>query len=124
MRNPNGFTLIEVMVAMVILVVGLLGLLSMSMYTMRIASENDQWTVARILAQGQIELISGENHALLMTWPNHETSVEKHESVNYTIDQWLTPLGTNTDPLEITVRVSYPGFSYGVSVTTIKTFFM
>jgi prepilin-type N-terminal cleavage/methylation domain-containing protein len=124
MRNQNGFTLIELIVALLVLAIGLMGLLTMSVHSIRLARDNDLWTVARMMAQAQTEEISGENHVMLMTWPRHQSFVEEHEAISYTVDRWLTPLGGNTDPLEITVRVRYPGFAHGVSVTTMKTFFL
>ncbi|MCJ7663966.1 MAG: type IV pilus modification protein PilV [Desulfobacterales bacterium] len=55
LRDQRGFTLLEVMIALVILAVGLLGLASLQIMAIKGNSYGQQMTVASTLAQNQLE---------------------------------------------------------------------
>jgi type IV pilus modification protein PilV len=110
MKSNHGFTLIEVLVAMIILSVGLVGILGMSSYTLRTARDNDQWTTARMLAQSQLELLSAQSQTDLFNAPPTGQETLELNFQNYQIG-WVVNAGVNeNDPIEIRVRVAYPGF--------------
>ena len=54
-KNIKGFTLLEVMIAMVILAIGLLGLATMQIMAIKGNSFGQQMTVASTFAQNQLE---------------------------------------------------------------------
>ncbi|OGP52541.1 MAG: type IV pilus modification protein PilV [Deltaproteobacteria bacterium RBG_13_52_11] len=54
-KNIKGFTLLEVMIALVILAIGLLGLASLQVMAIKGNSFGQQMTVASTMAQNQLE---------------------------------------------------------------------
>jgi type IV pilus assembly protein PilV len=62
-ENSGGFTLTEVLIAVVILSVGLLGLFAMTIATTRTSSFSKNLTTATILAQDKIEQIKNMSYA-------------------------------------------------------------
>ncbi|MBI5187775.1 MAG: prepilin-type N-terminal cleavage/methylation domain-containing protein [Nitrospirae bacterium] len=55
MNSENGFTLLEVLIAVVILTVALLGLSSMNVYTIKYNDNAKRYTAAVALAQDKLE---------------------------------------------------------------------
>ena len=55
LRDHGGFTLLEVMIALVVLAIGLLGLASLQIMAIKGNSYGQQMTVASTLAQSQLE---------------------------------------------------------------------
>lgn len=54
-RGRRGFSLVELIVAMVLLVIGVMGLVAVSGYAIRQASSTDRSTVATLVAQSRME---------------------------------------------------------------------
>jgi len=61
MTNRSGFTLVEVMVAMVILAIALVGLTQGITTALASSKESELQTTAALFAAGQIELLRAEN---------------------------------------------------------------
>lgn len=54
-RGRRGFSLVELIVAMVLLVIGVMGLVAVSGYAIRLSTATDRSTVATIVAQSRME---------------------------------------------------------------------
>ena len=68
MRHEDGFTLVEVLVAIVVLSIGLLGVAAMQLTTIRVNSTSNTLTQATNVAQDQLErlMVLPFNHADLL----------------------------------------------------------
>jgi prepilin-type N-terminal cleavage/methylation domain-containing protein len=91
MKGSKGFTLLEVVIAMLILAVGLLGLTALQAVTVRGNSFATQVTEASTIAQDQHErLLATPFTALASGGPN---SVTGATGVVYNVDWTVTPDG-------------------------------
>lgn len=127
MRNENGFTLIEVAIALVILMFGLTGLLGMSTHAIRSANDNDRWVQARIVAANNLSQLATQPLETLQLQFDAASSgavSEYHAGVTYTATWQMERLGSQTDPMRLTVTVDYPGALAPVRVSTVKSFFL
>ncbi len=126
--NQSGFSLIEVVVALVILAIGLVGLLGISTMSIKAASDNDRWTTARIIAQGRLESLTAGIHTdvsnAALAAPNG-ADVVTVGGTDYDV-QWSYGFtgGATSDPIRVRVYVTYPNALTGVSLTTVKSFFL
>ena len=59
MKRPDGFTLIELVLAMFLLTVGLVSLISSSVMITRLVANGDSYTEAAVGAVGRLELWRG-----------------------------------------------------------------
>ncbi len=68
MRHEDGFSLVEVLVAIVVLSIGLLGVAAMQLTTIRVNSSSNTLTQATTVAQDQLErlMVLPFNHADLL----------------------------------------------------------
>jgi type IV pilus assembly protein PilV len=83
LKDIKGFTLLEVMIALVILAVGLLGLASLQIMAIKGNSYGQQLTVASTLAQNQLEQLRRSTGALA----NGNDTVTDQNGITYT-RQW------------------------------------
>jgi len=93
MKKQKGFTLIEVMIAMVVLLVGILGVMSMQYYSvsgnassreMRIATGISQQLIEQLKATPYAELASGADPDPV---PMNETTISS--GIDYTMRWWV-----------------------------------
>ncbi len=125
MKNQAGFTLIEVIIAMLIMGLGLMGLMGISTITIRAASDNERWNMARMVATSHAERLSSLPLADLQTMPSiGGPLVETHNGAPLTVSWWLVKTGTTTDPMQISVQVRYSNtpLQTPVTVTTLRSF--
>jgi type IV pilus assembly protein PilV len=78
-KKQAGFTLIEVMIALVILAVGLLALMTMQIVSIRANAFSSEMTYAAMVGQGELEKIRNMNY----------DSVLAVASATYTVDPAL-----------------------------------
>lgn len=124
MKTQSGFTLVEIMVALVVLAIGLMGTLSMSTVAFRASRDNDQWTTARMVASNQLESLTSQTIMQLQNYPMTGSVLVYANGTQYTVswqNAWLGPIG---GPLRVTVWATYPGALAPVSVSTVKTFYL
>lgn len=124
MKEHSGFTLVEIMVALVVLAIGLIGALSMSTFAFRSSRDNDQWTTARMVAMNQLESLTSQTIMQLQNFPMTGSQLVQTNGTQYTVswrNTWLGPIG---GPLRLTVWATYPGAMAPVSVSTVKTFYL
>ena len=75
LNNKNGFTLIEVMIAMVVLAIGLLGAGAMQLSAIRGNANSSNLTEATNLAAAQVENI--------LSWSTTDARLANNENVNF-----------------------------------------
>lgn len=63
MSGERGFTIIEVIIAVIVLSVGLLGLVSTAALTTRMISQGQRYSEVAALANQRFEILRGENDA-------------------------------------------------------------
>ncbi len=121
-RNAAGFTLLEVMVAMVVLAIGILGLAPMLVVSMQGNQSSRETTEAAYLAQDRIEQF--RNQTTISPIPFNETStVGQYSRVVNVVDLSVD----NTVPAgvyRITVTVTWvdkDGTSRSASYITYKS---
>lgn len=120
MNNRSGFTLIEVMVAIIILSVGVLGLLSTSALVTRMIGRGNMTTKATQLAQTRLEILRQQ---ALSTTPSCTALGASGTATGPSgmSEAWTvtTPAGfTNLRQLRVTV--TYP-ISSGTRTATMTT---
>ena len=59
MKHEGGFTIVEVLIAVVVLTVGLLGLASTAGYVTRMIGQGSRYTEAATMANQELELLRG-----------------------------------------------------------------
>lgn len=128
MQNESGFTLIEVIIALVILMFGLTGMLGMSGYAFRTASNNERWTYSRLLASNTLSQITAQPLDTLQTTfeaTPSGTQTTYVKGVTYTTTWQLQRLGSASDPLRVNVTVRFPGDDphAPVVVSSVKAFY-
>ena len=114
--GQTGFSLIELLVAIVILAIGLLGLAELQVTAIRANSQSETMLAAATIAQGVIEEIAAmsSDDAIFnanvngATWPNSPITVEGGGTYDITYDVQTTYQGV-TNLCLITVRVVSTG---------------
>ena len=121
MRAKNGFTLVEVMIALVILMVVIVGFMSTSSRLMHTVAVNDRQEAAIRLAYDRIEMVRLEPR-----YPKLESLFVATETSfptlpGYTRVTAITLVGGSgqpTDHKKVTVTVSGPGLIAPIKRTT------
>ncbi len=120
MKNRSGFTLIEVMVAIIILSVGVLGLISTSALVTRMISRGNITTKATQLAQTRLEILRQQ---ALSSTPSCSTlgSSGTATGPSNMSEAWtVTTPAASTSLRELSVTVTYP-ISSGTRTATLTT---
>lgn len=99
MRNEQGFTLVEVVVAMIILTVGILGLAASAASVGRLTTMGTQQARATNAGTAKIEELRSKGNCTTMaggndTWPGGFTRT------------WTTSLSSNVQTVTVTVTYS------------------
>jgi len=115
-RGEDGFTLIEVMIALGILAFGLLGVAAMQLYSLRQGQVGKHTAQAATIAQDQLERLNRMNFAALNpvgTWQNVGTVTEKivaasgnRDEAIYTVEERISNVVANYTK-NIDVRVTW-----------------
>jgi type IV pilus modification protein PilV len=111
LKRCGGFTLLEVMIALVILSIGLLGLGALQLVAVRSNSFSSEMTYATMIAQQQVEALKTLpfTDGLLMaaTSANPHTAMGSSKGVQYTISWTVTDNTPATDMKTINVKVQW-----------------
>ena len=108
-QQSKGFTLIEVMIALVILAVGLLALGTMQIVSIRSNAFSSEMTYSTLLAQQQLEILKNlpfTDAALTATPPLHTLPavIEKGASYSVSWDVQVDPTNTDMKTIDLTVQ--------------------
>jgi type IV pilus assembly protein PilV len=116
LKNINGFTLLEVMIALVILAVGLLGLASLQVMAIKGNSYGQEMTVASTMAQNQLEQLRRTTGALAngTDYPIDQNGIRYTRA--WIIDANQPQTGMNT----VTITISWTGPT-GTGANAIRT---
>ena len=112
-RNNSGFTLIEVLVAMVILSIGLLGTAALITGIIKSNQVSNRITTATVLAQDKMEEIKSMEYLNVVAEPLSIITDYPLYKREVTVD----PLGTGTQT--VTVTVSWDSEAHSVELKTI-----
>lgn len=105
MTNRQGFTVVEVLVAIMVLGVGILALVGSSMLVTRMIGEGKRATFATQIAQRRIELV---RRIAMNTTPQCTgvTAATGTATADRITEQWTITVGTGTR--SVTARAIYP----------------
>lgn len=112
LREKKGFTLIEVMIALVLLAVGMLAFAGLEIIAIRNTTFSKDYGKANIYAQQKIEEIKA------MNWLSVTNGTDTLESDRYTRTWTVTTQG---DMKTVSVTVSWLDPSHGTKTLTFYT---
>jgi type IV pilus assembly protein PilV len=115
-KDSGGFTLLEVMIALVILAVGLLGLASLQVMAIKGNSYGQQMTVASTLAQNQLEQLRRTTGTLV----NGTDYPTDQNGITYTRTWVVQPNQPQTGMNTVTITISWTGPT-GTGANAIRT---
>jgi type IV pilus assembly protein PilV len=117
LKESRGFTLLEVMIALVIFAIGLLGLAGLQVMAIKGNSFGQQMTVASTLAQNQLEALRESAGSL----SDGNDTVTDQNGITYTRN-WVVAANqpqANMDTVDITVSWTGPTGSGTEAIRTI-----
>ena len=112
--DSSGFTLIEVMIAILVIVVGLLGVAGVATMVIKGNTLAKEMTVATTLAQDKIEELKNTSY------PNLGSSSDTQDSI-YTRTWTATLTATYVKTIEVVVQWNHYGNSHNVTLRSIVT---
>jgi type IV pilus assembly protein PilV len=118
-KRTGGFTLLEVMIALVILSVGLLGLAALQLVAIRGNSFSSEMTYATMLAQQHAEILKGLpfNDANLAPADeqNPHTAIGSSKGVQYAVRWTIADNTPDTDMKTVNLTVQWTSLRQGTS---------
>lgn len=105
LRDSKGFTLLELMIALVILAIGLLGLASLQVMAIKGNSYGQEMTVASTLAQNELEQLRKTTGTLV----NGNNTVTDQNGITYTINWTVTLNSPQTGSTTVVITISWTG---------------
>jgi prepilin-type N-terminal cleavage/methylation domain-containing protein len=104
-RNERGFTLIEVLVALLITLIGLAGVLMMQSGSVKANRQNAQFTRASMIAEETIESARGVAVSKLLDGVTYPSQV--FNGITYAISLNAAEAATGSNLVVITASVTY-----------------
>lgn len=126
--NNNGFTLIEVMVALVILMVGMMGLLSATSTALELNVKNQFRDEALQLADERLRIAKGNGAAtFVVPFAGISTSVVRNsrlrsKNLAFTVTLGATAAGDSSNVLSSIATWNYKGQSNNQEITSLKQY--
>jgi type IV pilus modification protein PilV len=115
----DGFTLIEVMIALVIMSIGLTALAAVQISAIRGNDFSKRMTTAISIAEAKMEQIKSSSYANILSESSIQiTQSNMHFTRQVTVTNNIAPL-TNTKTVNVTVSWSEGSKSHVVPITTI-----
>jgi type IV pilus assembly protein PilV len=119
-KRSEGFTLLEVMIAMVILAVGLLGLAALQLTAVKSNAFSSEMTYATMKAQEYAEVFKNLPFTDTDLDPagNPHTAMESSKGVQYTVTWNITDNVPATDMKSINITVQWQSLRQGAASQT------
>ncbi len=121
-NNKDGFTLIEVLIAMAILAIGMMAVISMQLSAVRNNTKGDLITQATLLAKQKMEQLKSVGSVTTLT-DGSESDIDQSGQSGGIFDRSWTianPLGGSaTRQLAVTVEWAHRGISSSVVLRSI-----
>jgi type IV pilus assembly protein PilV len=116
-KKPSGFTLIEVMIALVILATGLLALMTMQIVAIRANAFSSEMTYASMLAQSRLEQIRNMTYANITpgTVTDTVSASDATKGTAYDVETKVEDNTPATDMKTVTLTVNWKGSPAGSS---------
>jgi type IV pilus assembly protein PilV len=115
----DGFTLIEVMIALVVMSIGLTALAAVQISAIRGNDFSKRMTTAISIAEAKMEQIKSSSYANILSESSIQiTQSNMHFTRQVTVTNNIAPL-TNTKTVNVTVSWSEGPKSHSVPITTI-----
>ncbi len=99
MTREGGFTIVEVLIAVMVLTVGLLGLASTAGYVTRMIGQGNRYTIAATMAGRQLEMLRAGGCANMTSG----SSATGRFTVSWTITPVNTGAGRSANQVQLTV---------------------
>ena len=112
-KRGEGFTLIEVMIALVILAVGLLGLTALQLTAIKSNAFSSEMTYATMLAQQHAEVLKNRAYTDGDLTAGSHTEMGSSKGVQYTITWTVTDNVPATDMKTIAITVTWKSLRQG-----------
>ena len=113
MNAQSGFTLIEVMIAVVILATGILALATMQIVSIRSNAFSSEMTYATMLAQSQFEEFRNMDYDSVVTDTDVIPASETSKGIPYTVQWEVHDDDPTTDMKTIELNVRWQGAPAG-----------
>jgi type IV pilus assembly protein PilV len=117
--DKKGFTLIEVLVACVILTIGMLGILETMVLSMQQNLTNFSRDESVRIAEQTMNELRNSDFTLLANGNSTVTRSFKNFSKNFTVTWTVTSLTTNSVAIQVVVGWTIRGKTYSHSATSI-----
>ena len=118
--DKHGFTLLELLVAVVILMVGLLGLLQTINVALQYSLKSQMDYIGAMVADQQMAQEMTKPFANVSATGNSHQSVVQRQinlaTINYTVNKTGTAVSANTTGVTIQVNWNYRGNAYNHSI--------
>jgi type IV pilus modification protein PilV len=117
-EREDGFTLIEVMVALVILSIGLLGLAALQLVAVKGNAFSTEMTYATMLAQQQAEILKSRPYTDADLTEGSHSAVGNSKGVQYTVTWNVTNDSPDTDMKTVNLTVTWSSLRQGTADQT------
>lgn len=128
LNNRSGFTMLELLVAMVILMLGMMALLTAATNAISLNMDNVLRDEAVQIADAKMRLVKGNKIATIsapfqnLSTTTHENSKLRSKRLAYTITLSSSAAGANANLLQVLVSWSYKNTPKQHEFSTLKTY--
>lgn len=121
-RGEEGFTVVEVMIAMLVLVIGLAGILSLQLTAIRATSFSRHATEASLLAEDKMEALRTVPAATLVAGTDTVNAGGMVDAEGLYTREWTITAGGATTAVTVAVTWSEQGSEpYTITMSTLRT---